>query len=228
MKLTSYWKHLLSQVNLNSTRIDTLDSRVTAITNTLQSTNLYGPEVEAVVPQGSYAQRTIIKPVGAHEFDADVLMRIKRQDGWEAKDYVGDLYTKLRATSYRDKVSRQTRCVLINYANDFHVDVVPYLETDGSKWITNRLTNALEETNPEGFNEWLDAQDRIASRRLVEVIRLMKYLRDYKQTFTARSVVLSFLLAGRVSVARTILHPGCYKDLPTAFVRILEDLDVWL
>jgi hypothetical protein len=56
----------------------------------------------------------------------------------------------------------------------------------------------------------------------------MKYLRDFKQRFSVRSVVLSFLLAEQVSEYRKALDPGCYKDLPTAFVTLINDLDTWL
>jgi hypothetical protein len=71
------------------------------------------------------------------------------------------------------------------------MDVVPYIVRSDGHWITNRITDALENTNPEGFNQWLDERDPITGRRLVEVIRLMKYLRDFKQRFSMRSVVLS-------------------------------------
>lgn len=229
MKLMAYWKHFLGQVNLNQSRIDQLDDRVTTITNFLQGANGFGADAEDVIPQGSYAQRTIIKPVGAHEFDADVLLQMTEQDGWEPGDYVAKLYTTFRGSStYKDLVGRRTRCVVVNYANEFHVDVVPYLVRDDGHWITNRAENELENTNPEGFNDWLDARDRITARRLVEVIRVMKYLRDFKQTFSVRSVVLSFLLANQVSETRKLLSPGCYSDRPTAFVTLLEDLDTWL
>ncbi len=230
MKLTSYFKYFLTEtVNLNQSRIDLLDSRVTAVGNFLQGSNGFGEAAEDLIAQGSYAQKTIIKPVGNHEFDADVLLLMTEQDGWEPKAYVGQLYSKLKASSsYGSIVSRQSRCVLINYANDFHMDVVPYLVRDDGHWITNRTTNELENTNPEGFNEWLDGRDRIASRRLVDVIRLMKYLRDFKQRFSVRSVVLSFLLAEQVSEFRKVLDSGCYNDLPTAFVTLIKDLDAWL
>lgn len=230
MKLNGYFRHFLTEkVNLNQSRIDQLDRRVLAVDNFLRGTNGFGDAVEDLIAQGSYAQKTIIKPVGNHEFDADVLMLIAEQESWEPKDYVGQLYSKLKASStYGSIVSRQSRCVLINYANDFHVDVVPYLVRDDGHWITNRTTNELENTNPEGFNEWLDERDRITGRRLVEVIRLMKYLRDFKQRFSVRSVVLSFLLAEQVSEYRKTLDPGCYKDLPTAFVTLIKDLDTWL
>jgi hypothetical protein len=41
-------------------------------------------------------------------------------------------------------------------------------------------------------------------------------------------VSLSFLVADRVSETQNLLHPGCYDDLPTALVRLLNDLDDWL
>src|SRR4051812_48444243 len=175
MKLTGYFKHFLTQkVNLNQSRIDLLDSRVNAVGTFLKSANGFREAAEDLVAQGSYAQKTIIRPVGNHEFDADVLLLMTEQEGWEPKDYVGQLYSKFKASAtYGSIVSRQSRCVLINYANDFHMDVVPYLVRDDGHWITNRTTNELENTNPEGFNEWLDARDRITGRRLVEVIRLM-------------------------------------------------------
>lgn len=229
MKLKGYWKHFLGQVNLNQSRIDQLDDGVTAITNFLQGAKGFGGDAEDIVPQGSYAQKTIIKPVGAHEFDADVLLQMTEQDGWEPRDYVAELYRTFRGSStYKELVGRRTRCVVVNYANEFHVDVVPYLVRDDGHWITNRSENKLENTNPEGFNDWLDARDRITSRRLVEAIRVMKYLRDFKQTFSVRSVVLSFLLAEQVSETCKLLSPGCYIDLPTAFVTVIEDLDAWL
>jgi hypothetical protein len=230
MKLNNYLRHFLTQtVNLNQSRIDKLDDKTGAVDSFLRGANGFGSIAEALLPQGSYAQRTIVKPVGNHEFDADVLLRMTEQSDWEPKDYVGELYSTFRSSSvYRDMVSRRSRCVVVNYAGDFHVDVVPYLVRDDGHWITNRTTNELENTNPEGFNEWLDERDRITTRRLVEVIRVLKYLRDYKQTFDVRSVTLSFLVAERVSETQKLLHPGCYDDLPTALVRLLNDLDDWL
>lgn len=230
MKLTAYFKHFLTQtVNLNQSRIDQLDARVLAVGNFLQGANGFGAAAEDLIAQGSYAHKTIIKPVGNHEFDADVLLPMAEQDDWEPKDYVDNLYTKLRGSAtYRDLVSRRTRCVVVNYANEFHIDVVPYLVRDDGHWITNRRDNKLENTNPEGYSEWFDERDRIARRRLVEVVRLLKYLRDYKQTFSVRSVVLTYLLATQVTATQELFYPGCYDDLPSALVRLLTDLDAWL
>ena len=222
---------LKNRVNLSDKRIEQLDARVKSVANFLSSgTDAIAKNFIELIPQGSYSQRTIINPVAKNdEFDADVLLEINEVDGWEAEDYVQELYTALRAsTTYRDMVSRRSRCVMINYANDFHMDVVPYLERHGERYITNRNTNAFEVTNPEGFNAWLEDQNRLTSGHLVKVIRLMKYVRDFKNNFSVKSVILSILLGGRVSDGALWSDPDHYKDVPTALKNIVGDLDAYL
>jgi len=55
---------LESTVNLNPYRIATLDERVAAITTFLHDHPTFADLFRDVTPQGSYAHRTIIKPVG--------------------------------------------------------------------------------------------------------------------------------------------------------------------
>lgn len=232
MKLEKHFNSFLKhRVNLDDTRIDRLDSHVGAVEKFLSTgTDQIAASFIDLLPHGSYAQRTIIRPVGAlDEFDADVLLELTEQNDWAADDYVQKVYEVFRGSStYREKVSRKSRCVRVNYAGDFHIDVVPYLERHGERFITNRATNQFERTDPEGFNTWLDEQDRITSGRLVKVIRLMKFVRDFKNTFSVKSVILTILLGERVSGTALWADPDHYKDLPTAFVNILEDLDTFL
>jgi hypothetical protein len=63
-------------VNLNQSRLDDLDSRVTAIMNCLRKDPTLGPLVKTHVRQGSWAHRTIIKPLPGDEFDADILLHL--------------------------------------------------------------------------------------------------------------------------------------------------------
>jgi Second Messenger Oligonucleotide or Dinucleotide Synthetase domain/Adenylyl/Guanylyl and SMODS C-terminal sensor domain len=232
MKLIKHFDaFLVNKVNLGDTRIAQLDSRVNAVANFLAaSDSTIGENYLELIPQGSYAHRTIINPVQANdEFDADVLLSMREVDGWEAEDYVQELYAAFRAYStYRDMVSRHDRCVKVNYANEFHIDVVPYLERHDEHFITNRITNAYELTNPEGFNEWLDEQNRITGGRLIKVIRLLKFVRDYKNTFTVASVILNILVGERINDVLVMNDPDYYKDLPTALRNILKDLNDYL
>lgn len=230
MKLNSYFKHFLENtVNLNQSRIDSLDTRVDAITNYLGQEPKLGPIVNDVIAQGSYAHKTIIKPVNGKEFDADVLLHVDEQPDWEPRDYVNELCKAFqRSGTYRPIVRTKKRCVTVDYHDDFHIDVVPYFEVaGGNHYITNRETNERELTDPEAFNAWLLEQNAIAKNHLIEVIRLVKYLRDTKG-FVIKSVVLSTLLGERVNEANVWGDAGYYADMPTALVHVVGDLDVYL
>ncbi|MCX7522057.1 hypothetical protein OSC27_07170 [Microbacterium sp. STN6] len=232
MKLIKHFDTFLAnKVNLSDGRIKQLDERVTAITNFVQTgEDAFATSFIDILPQGSYAHRAIINPVRANdEFDADLLLEMNEIEEWAAKDYVQELYTVFRGSStYRDMVSRHDRCIRIDYANEFHIDLVPYMERHGAHYITNRAENRFELTNPEGYNEWLDAQNRLASGRLVKVIRLMKYLRDFKDTFSCKSVILSILLGNSVSEAVVWGDESRYSDVPTALKNIVSTLDNYL
>jgi Second Messenger Oligonucleotide or Dinucleotide Synthetase domain/Adenylyl/Guanylyl and SMODS C-terminal sensor domain len=230
VKLIAYFRHfLVEEVNLSQARVDQLDDRVAAVEKALRAEAELGPLIESLIPQGSYAQRTIIDPTGNHEFDADVLLKLVEQTEWEAKDYVAHVYAAFaRLSTYRDMVRRRTRCVVVDYANEFHIDVVPYIRRGDSGYITNRKDNVFELTNPEGFTEWLDKQDRVASGHLIEVIRLMKFLRDFKQTFSCPSVILTTLLGNVVNFVNTWGDPKYYGDMAMALKNIVADLDEYL
>lgn len=232
MKLIKHFDAFLkNKVNLSDGRIATLDKRVEAVGSFLSNgEDVISNNFIDLIPQGSYAQRTIINPVDANdEFDADVLLDMNEVEGWEAEDYVEQLYQVFRSSStYREMVSRRSRCVTVNYAGEFHMDVVPYLTRHDERFITNRNKNQYELTNPEGFNEWLDEQNRITSGRLVKVIRLLKYIRDFKSNFSVKSVILTILLGDQVNNAALWADPDHYKDLPTAFLNLLTDLNEYL
>ena len=70
-------------VNLKQYRLDQLDSRVTAITNTFKKDAEMGNRNKEHLPQGSWAQKTIISPVTAYdEFDADILLHLENNPDW--------------------------------------------------------------------------------------------------------------------------------------------------
>ncbi len=230
MRLNQYFKHFFENtVNLNQSRIDDLDARVDAITSFLENDGVFGPIFNDVIAQGSYAHRTIIKPVQGKEFDADVLLHVEPQAGWQPEDYVNNLCSSFKGSGTYKAIARpKKRCVTIDYHDDFHVDVVPYFEVaGGNHYITNRETNALELTDPEAFNAWLLERNAITKNHLVEVIRLVKYIRDTKG-FSIKSVVLTTLLGERVSEAKVWGDAGYYADMPTTLLHVVSDLDEYL
>ena len=92
---------------------------------------------------------------------------------------------------------RKCRCVYVNYANNaMHVDIVPFvIRADGKQYIINRDKNDWERTDTDGFTSWMKKQDKIANGHLRKVIRIMKFLRDHKNSFTGtKSILLTTLL----------------------------------
>ncbi|MEW1807532.1 cyclic GMP-AMP synthase DncV-like nucleotidyltransferase [Pseudarthrobacter sp. NPDC080039] len=205
---------LTEKVNLNQSRLNLLSQRVTAIENFLSNDEVFGEYVTEVIPQGSYAHGTIIKPVGNKEFDADVLVPMDSVDGWNPSDYVQKLYEAFgRSASYKSMRSRKKRCVTIDYAGDFHVDVVPFVNRYDTAYVTNRFTDQFEPAAPDEFTEWLEGKNRITNGNLVKVVRLLKYLRDHKTRFTIPSVTLTAALAHHVSESATIIDPDAYRNV---------------
>lgn len=230
MKLLSYFDAFLANtVNLNQTRLDQLDTRVTAIMTALEADAVLGQLVEDHIPQGSWAHRTIIKPLNDHEFDADFLLQLTEVPAWsqEPKQYLQQLRAAFkRSATYQDMVRKKNRCCRIGYANDCHVDVVPYLvRSDGSQVIVNYAENDFEDTNPQGFTDWMKEKDDLANGQLRKVIRLLKYLRDYKQTFSVPSVILTTMVGERV---QSWDAANRYADTPTALANLIYDLNQWL
>ena len=125
MKHDAFFNDFLNEeVNLNPSRLKLLDDHVKAVTDFL-SKNL--DSYQRVERQGSYALGTIIKPVrDGQEYDADILLYMTYDGSKEPKDFINALYNCLRSSgTYREKVHRKTRCVTLDYAGDFHLDIVP-------------------------------------------------------------------------------------------------------
>lgn len=234
MKLLDYFASFLKEtVNLDDERLALLDLRVEAIVAALGLDETVGPLLIEHIPQGSWAHKTIICPLPGDEFDADFLLRLEEVPEWadSPKEYLKTVRSAFRRhTDYADKVEKKNRCVRIRYANACHVDVVLYIvRVDEAGLETGVIVdfaeNAWEETNPLGFTDWINEKDQIAKSNLRRVIRLLKYVRDYKGTFSAKSVILTTLVGERVLPWKTDER---YKDVPTTLVSVLEDLDAWL
>lgn len=235
MQLIEHFNVLLKDtVNLDQSKLNLLHDRVEAIYEALEADDQIGPFILDKTPQGSWAHRTIINPVGSKEFDADFMLDMSENPDWSnsPKTYIDQVYAALRRHStYKDMPhSRKCRSVQLVYANSMHVDIVPHLNlADGREVIVNRDDNDWEKTDPQGFTDWMKTKDSTANGNLRKVIRLMKYLRDHKNSFTGtRSILLTTLLGEQVTELRKISNPGYYSNVPTTLLHVIKNLDEWL
>ena len=197
MKHVKYFRDFLAnEVNLNQTRLDTLNSAVLAATGYLSK---HLDSYTSIERQGSYALRTIIKPVNGREFDADVLLYMEYDKYKEPKEYINELYTCLKENkNYEDKVHRRTRCVYIDYAGDFHLDIVPCVTQEQNQYVCNNKNNEFEPTDGTGYRDWFNDKTKITNGHLKRITRLLKYLRDHKGNFSVKSILLTTLIGEQI------------------------------
>ena len=188
---------LRDEVNLNQGRLDRLETAVGAVNDHLKK-NLTG--YQKMEKQGSYALGTLIKPVDDNdEYDADIQIVMNPNSQWEAKDYVLAINRALAGNkTYTDKLRLKTRCVTVDYAGDFHLDVVPRVTIRGKHHVCNRIDNEFEETDGNGYRDWFNEKNRITKGNLKRVVRLLKHLRDHKNSFTAKSILLTTLAGNTI------------------------------
>lgn len=228
MKHVGLFKTFLADVvDLNTTRLDQLDSSVETIKKFLRDSD-WEPTVKGYTNQGSWAQKTIIRPIAGSAFDADILVRVAPVEGWEAKDYINSLKRVFSASStYKDKVSSFSHCVTITYAGERKIDIAPLVidrEGGTASEVCNRTTNAFELTAPAAYTQWFNERNGYSGgNSFRKVTRLLKYLRGIKKTFSCPSVLLTTLLGERITWLDKDLTK--FEDVPSALQAIMGRLD---
>lgn len=225
MKHVKFFEDFLNaEVNLNENRLQRLNQSSSAVT-TYISQNLEA--FQKTERQGSYGLKTIIKPVGNREYDADMLLYMAFDNKKEPKDYINDVYNCLKQNgNYEDKVHRRTRCVYIDYVGDFHLDLVPCI-TDGEQHlICNNKENCFEPTDGTGYRDWFNDKTRITNGNLKRVTRLLKFLRDHKGNFSVKSILLTTLIGN--SVYESDEGGEHFKDIPTSLKTVANRINRFL
>lgn len=230
-KLVSDFTAFLNDtVNLNKSRIDTLEANVEAL-KTFVANSDWGPEISSWFEQGSWAHETIIKPVELGEFDADLLVMVRRKDGWSAADYVNELGRVFKASDrYADKTKIWDYCITITYAGYQQVDIAPCVVNrleQGKREVCNRSSDEFEETKPRSYTEWIIEKNRYSGgNSFRKATRLLKYMRDIKRRFKCSSVMLTTLLGNQIEEADK--GTEYFADVPSALQTLMGRLDDYL
>jgi hypothetical protein len=227
MKLVSLFDDFLKEtVNLNKTRIDLLEASIPALKSFVRESD-WKPGVRTFVEQGSWAHETIIRPVDGGEFDADLLVMVDPVDGWTAAEYVESLGRVFSGNkTYEDKTKTWDYCVTITYAGDRKIDLAPCVVGrlwEGSLEVCNRK-GSFELTAPVEYTEWMKERNAYSGNNSFrKVTRLIKYLRDIKETFTCPSVLLTTLLGNEIQWFEK--DNDEFADVPITLKTLMGRLD---
>lgn len=204
--------YISNLLNSRAEDVDIPESRYLEAKNRYESVGLwlgkdgstlakYNPEI---YPQGSFQLGTVVKPLERDEYDIDLvcfLSDLKKENTSQAnlKQMVGDrlkeneIYKKIL-----DKEGR--RCWTLNYANEFHMDILPSIKDDELRAEDILYKDAIlitdkqkidngdtdwPKSNPKGYLDWFFSKQidifQSSKKRLAESIKAsVEDIPDYK------------------------------------------------
>jgi hypothetical protein len=121
----------------------------------------------SIFPQGSLLLDTTVRPLSHTEFDLDLVCLLRLSDVRPMPVYNLLLERMQRHGRYAPIIFPERRCIRINYAGDFHLDIVPAIpDPDGPPGdtcllIPDREKRIWRPSNPKGYADWFDSRTRI-------------------------------------------------------------------
>ncbi|MBQ3547082.1 MAG: nucleotidyltransferase [Clostridia bacterium] len=118
-----------------------------------------------VYPHGSFKLKTTVKPLAGEEFDLDFVAELPINSNITPKELYNHIVRILDDdASHKGKIEPKTRCVRVNYANDFHMDIMPGklidIKTQEIIVPDRDLKSWYHHSNPKGFAAWFENQAR--------------------------------------------------------------------
>lgn len=185
---------------------------------------IWEPEI---YPQGSMLLGTTVRPYGRNEYDLDLVCQLHYCAQQPPMTIYNWVHERLSAhETYKEMLERLKRCLRLNYAGDFHLDILPACPNEqvgnGSIIVPDRKLQCWMHSNPKGFADWFfrkcQLRDEIAQRTLKDAVeplpspvpseykyplqRIVQLTKRHRDIFfhggrdIARSVILTTLAGG--------------------------------
>ncbi len=164
------------KLQLDKTRREKIESSYKSIQDVLDNDQIYFHSKNfEIYPQGSVRIGTTVKPIAENEFDLDIVLHIK-DNVYEKTDPM-QVFNELKRVllengNYKDKVKPKTRCVRINYAGDYHMDILPGCQhnayNEDKIVIPDRELKEWLISNPRGYAKWFLEKAESVKQTLLE------------------------------------------------------------
>lgn len=226
MKLNDYFKKFVGNISLNPTRTSRIESALIHWEDNFKEDEELKELFLDFYPQGSYSTDTGIKPKNDGEFDVDAILLLELdEDEDEPNDVLKRIAIRIKShKEFEDRVKVKDRCVRIDYAGDFHVDIVPALPSDSVIKIPSRKDKEWCKTNPAGFTNWCNAINSKTDGHFAKVVKILKHWRDDNVgEDTAPKSILMTTLIGHSFVHKTSIAESLAETLDD-LIPYLEDL----
>jgi len=120
--------------------------------------HIYRP---TIYPQGSFRLGTMIKPINdGDEYDIDLVCHLEIDKNKVTQEQFKQMIgVRLREhETYKKMLEEGRRCWILNYANEFHMDILPAIPDNGKLndaiLITDKKLRNWQHSNPKGYARW--------------------------------------------------------------------------
>ncbi|MBS4171809.1 nucleotidyltransferase [Bacillus sp. FJAT-49736] len=165
-----------TKLQISKTQRELAEQRYNAVGTWLSKDEiLFGNSMIEIYPQGSLSISTTVKPLSKQEFDLDLVCQINQS--WQGKDplkLLDSIEKRLKENkTYEGMVERKNRCIRLNYANEFHMDILPAHPLDKSFntkiKVPDRKAKEWKDSNPKGYTSWFNERSSQFNEALFEV-----------------------------------------------------------
>lgn len=214
---------------LDGSRVERINSAYRHLVDVVSGDEAFRRYRPEIVPQGSYAVGTAVRPVRpGDEFDVDLIVKLTLPLSSSSAETLTWIRSRLALDGvFKPRLNTHPRCVRISYAGDFHMDVVPARRItttgplSGARLVRLKVPDRVggwRFSNPEGFVRWCQAQNKRTGGDFTRVVMMMKRWRDHTAPDHRRvkSIVFTTMLAKSVPA----WAPGGASPRPDADVLI--------
>lgn len=155
-------KRITESLQLNATRRKMVEERYEAVSKFIEQSEGMFRDAQ-IYAQGSYRLGTTVRPRQGEEFDLDFVVQIDRD--WRNLPF-NNVYNDFRRLmesngNWGNLVEPKSRCIQLNYADEFHMDIIPTCTENqfGDKnriMVPDRKEHNWVISNPEGYALWFE------------------------------------------------------------------------
>lgn len=161
VQLDDLLDRMAEALQLDKTRYELMIQHYEAIKKWIETDEaFFKPFKYELYPHGSVRTRTTVKPIGKDEFDLDIALHLKTNYNTHTPEKIyNELKRRLKEHAlYNEKIELKNRCIRLNYAGDFHIDILPGIqenEWDENKLrVPDRILKTWVSSNPRGYAKW--------------------------------------------------------------------------
>lgn len=202
-----YFDQFLQRLQLDPSRVQRIDQSLRHLEQVIAADPLFRRRRPNLFLQGSYAQGLAVRPLDPEtDYDVDIVVEMDFGLTVTSTAMLDWFAGRLADDSvFRDRLVRHDRCVRVEYAGAFHLDVVPARRFrpngqpfQGRLKVPDRQ-RGWRTSYPRGFIRWCELQERRTGGDFGRVVQMLKRWRDtnHPDARRIRSIVFTTLI-GRV------------------------------